>query len=578
MTRTFAQQIVSTLERLGVRRIYGLVGDSLNPIVHAVSKSTIEWIHVHNEEAAAFAAGADSLTTGQLAVCAASAGPGNTHLIQGLFESHRNGAKVLALATHITSVNIGTDYHQETRPEELFRQASGYCETVYSPEQGAMVLHHAIQSTLAGKGVSVMVIPGDMGRLPAAGDEFPDATLQVANTTLQPDPAQVAALAAAINAAETVTIFAGSGASASRDELFALAEKVKAPVGHALGGKMSLQYDNPFDVGMTGLLGYGALAPAAHKANLFLMIGTDFPYRAFLPKDNVAQIEIDASRMGLRAPVKYPVVGDAKAVLQALLPLVAEKTDRTFLDKMLHEHHRKLDHVIEAYTSGCEHRHPIHPEFAARIIDERADGDAIFAVDTGMCTVWGARYITPTGERDMLVSYRHGTMANALPDAIGAQAANPGRQVVSFNGDGGLSMLMGELITVKQHGLPIKMFVFNNSSLGMVKLEMLVEGLPEHETDHEQVDYATIARGVGIEAVRVERPEDLREAVERALAHDGPFLVDMVTDANALSVPPEITWDEVVGFAEASAKTVLAGGVGAMVDMALTNLKNIPRP
>ncbi|OFP21454.1 pyruvate dehydrogenase [Corynebacterium sp. HMSC066C02] len=578
MARNYATQLVETLEAQGVKRIYGLVGDSLNPIVDAVRQSSIEWVHVRNEEAAAFAAEADSLTTGNLAVCAASCGPGNTHLIQGLYDAHRNGAKVLALASHIPSRQIGSKFFQETHPEAIFQECSGYCEMVNSAEQGGVVLHHAIQSTMAGKGVSVLVIPGDVSTQEAEEDTFTSSVISSGRPVVYPDPAEAAALTQAINEAKNVALFVGAGVKDAREQVLALAEKIKAPIGHALGGKMYIQYDNPFDVGMSGLLGYGAAHEATHEADLLILLGTDFPYNDFLPDANVAQVDIDGSHIGRRTRIKYPVTGDVAATIENILPHVDEKKDRSFLDKMLKNHYDKLHHVVEAYTSGVEKHTPIHPEYIADLIDQQADEDAIFTVDTGMCNVWGARYITANGKREQIGSFRHGTMANALPMAIGAQAAHPDRQVITFSGDGGLSMLMGELLTVKLHNLPVKMFVFNNSSLGMVKLEMLVQGLPEHETDHEHVNYAKIAEGAGIKHFRIEDPKDAPRLIKEALAYDGPALIDVVTDPNALSLPPTLTFEQLLGFSKAATRTVFGGGVGQMLSMAKSNLRNIPRP
>ena len=579
MSGNFARQLVDTLAAQGVRRIFGLVGDSLNPVVDAVRQSDdIEWIHVHNEESAAFAAGAESLVTGDLAVCAASCGPGNTHLIQGLYDAHRNGAKVLAIASHIPSQMIGSSFFQETHPEQIFQECSGYCEMVNSAEQGAKILHNAIQSTMAGNGVSVLVMPGDLASEDAADMPTLKSTVTAARGVVKPEKSQVDDLARAINDAESVTFMVGAGAAGARDEVLELAARIKAPVGHALGGKEIIEYDNPFDVGMSGLLGYGGLQKAMDDADLFIMIGTDFPYSDFLPTANVAQIDADASHIGRRTTVTHPVHGDVGETIRAVLPLVTEKTDSSFLDKMLRHHERELTKVVEAYTHGVEDRTPIHPEFAARVLDELAADDAVFTVDTGMCNVWAARYVTPNGRRRVLGSWRHGTMANAMPHAIGAQAADPTRQVISMSGDGGLAMLLGELLTVRRSGLPVKTIVFNNSSLGMVKLEMLVEGMPDYGTDHDDVDYAAVAAAMGMRSVRITDPKRLREQLADALAYDGPVLVDVVTDPDALSMPPEISLEQVAGFAKASVRTVLDGGVGKMIDMARANLRNVPRP
>ena len=575
MARNFAQQLVDTLESRGVERIYGVVGDSLNPIVDAIHSSSIEWIHVRNEEAAAFAAGAESLLTGRLAVCAGSCGPGNLHLLQGLYDAHRNGAQVLALASHIPSTQIGSNFFQETHPEVLFSECSGYCEMVNSADHGARILHHAIQSTTAGEGVSVLVIPGDVAKQDAGDGMFLDSTIATGRPVLYPDAREAAELVAAINAAEKVTLFCGEGVRGAREQVLALAEKIKAPVGHAFGGKMHIQYDNPFDVGMSGLLGYGACHDAMHEADLLILLGTDFPYTEFLPTANVAQVDIRAANIGKRTTVKHPVVGDVGATIDNILPHITEKTDRSFLDAMLTKHADTLEKVVDAYTKDVDKHVPIHPEFLAHVLDELADDDAVFTVDTGMCNVWAARYLTPNGRRAEIGSFRHGTMANALPHAIGAQFVDRDRQVISLNGDGGLGMLLGELLTVKLHDLPLKMVVFNNSSLGMVKLEMLVEGMRQHGTDHEEVDFAAIAAAAGIHSVLIDDPATLREQLAAALAHPGPVLIDVRTDPDALSIPPSITWEMLIGFSRAATRSVFGGGVGDMVHLARANLRNV---
>lgn len=578
MATNFATALVEKLKELGITRIYGLVGDSLNPLSDAVRTQGIEWIHVRNEEAAAFAAGADALASNELAVCGASCGPGNTHFVQGLFEAHRNGAKVLAIASHIPSFHIGSSFFQETHPELLFQECSSYCEMANSADQGMRVVHNAIQNTLAGNGVSVVVVPGDVFSedITDTAHTINSAYATGDNKRVFPDPAETARLVAAINEADTVTLFCGYGAKDARDEVFALAEKIKAPVGHSFRGKMYIEYDNPYDVGMSGLLGYGACHEASEKADLFIMVGTDFPYTDWLPSNNVAQIDINGAHIGRRTTVHYPVIGDVKSVIENILPHIEEKKDRSFLDAMLKRHAELLEDVVDKYTSEArEARTPIHPELAASVLDELAADDAYFTVDTGMCNVWSSRYLTPNGKRDESASFLHGTMANALPQAIGVQAAFPDRQVISWSGDGGLGMLLGELLTVKLHNLPVKTVVFNNSSLGMVKLEMLVQGFPDYETDHEHVNYAAIAEGIGIKAFRIEDPSELRPKLAEALAYDGPVLVDIVTDPDALSMPPHITWDMMKGFTTAATKSVLDGGVGRMINLARSNLRHI---
>ncbi|MEU9337076.1 pyruvate dehydrogenase [Streptomyces sp. NPDC048290] len=576
--RTVAQQLVDELRLAGVSRIYGVVGDSLNPIVDAVRRAKgIEWVHVHNEESAAFAAASEAQLTGRLAVCAGSSGPGNTHLIQGLYDAHRSGAPVLALASHIPSRQIGTGYFQETHPERLFTECSDFCELVATPDQMPRLLRIAIQRAVGHSDVSVLVLPGDLAAAPttnATGTHPP--VLAVGRVT--PDDAQVQALADRLNSARTVMLFAGAGVRGAHAEVMQLAERLKAPIGHTLRGKEWIQYDNPYDIGMSGLLGYGSCYDTMHDADLVVLLGTDFPYDEFLPQKRTVQIDHDAGRLGRRTALELGVHGDVRQTLRAVLPLLQDQQDRGFLDTSLRRHAQSLERVVSAYTHDVERRTPIHPEFPAAILDELADDDAVFTVDTGMCNVWAARYITPNGKRRILGSFLHGTMANALPHAIGAQLADRDRQVISLSGDGGLAMLLGELLTVKRHDLPVKTVVFNNSSLGMVKLEMLVDGLPEHETDHEPVDFAAIAAAAGIHAIRIERPDAVREGLKEALAFPGPCLVELVTDPNALAIPPRITPQQVKGFALAAGRTVLAGGVGQMLDVARANLRSIPRP
>ena len=575
---TFAQLLVTQLRDLGVERIYGVVGDSLNPVVDAVRTTDgIEWVYVRNEEAGAFAAGAEARVTGKLAVCAGSSGPGNTHLIQGLFDAHRDGAPVLAIASHIPSEKIGTGFFQETHPEILYRECSHFCEMVNSGEHGATLLHIAIQTAIAEQGVSVLVLPGDIADEEVSAPLTRDLATELG--TVQPAPGPVGRLAELIDQAGNITLFTGAGVRNARDEVLALADAVKAPIGHAFGGKEWMQYDNPYDVGMSGLLGYGACYEAMHEADLVILLGTDFPYSEFLPEKDVkiAQVDSDASRLGKRISLDVAVHGDVALTLQAVMELITRKKNTRFLHRMLKQHHKALAGVVSAYTKNVERMKPIHPEFVASVLDDLAADDAIFTVDTGMCNVWGARYITPNGKRRVFGSWHHGTMANALPQAMGAAFAYPDRQVISLSGDGGLGMLMGELLTIKQYQLNTKIVLFNNSSLGMVKLEMLVEGLPDHGTDHADVDYAAIAEGVGLPSVRITDPKKLRAQLKSALKQPGPMLIDVVTNRDALSMPPKITPQQIRGFATASTKIVLGGGVGKMVDMAASNVRNLPR-
>jgi pyruvate dehydrogenase (quinone) len=578
MAETLAEQLTAVLRQAGVARVYGVVGDSLNPIVDAIRRTDgVDWVHVRNEEAGAFAAAAEAQLTGRLAVCAGSCGPGNTHLLQGLYDAHRTGAPVLAIASHIPSVQIGTDFFQETHPERVFVDCSHYCELVGQAAQMPRVARTAVAHALGRGGVSVLAIPGDVLHRDAVAPTG-RISLPSAGATVLPPADQVRALAERLNAAGTVTLFCGAGTANAHAEVMELAARVHSPVGHTLRGKEWIQHDNPYDVGMSGLLGYGACYEATHEADLLLLLGTDFPYDAFLPQARTVQVDHDATHLGRRTPLELAVHGDVAATLRAVLPLVGQKTDRAFLDRMLHKHAAALEHVVSAYTRDVEHHVPIHPEYAARLLDEVAAQDAIFTVDTGMNNVWAARYLTPNGRRRVIGSFLHGSMANALPHAIGAQLAHPGRQVVSMSGDGGLGMLLGELLTVAMHELPIKIVVFNNGALGMIRLEMMVDGLPPFQTENGNVDYAAIARAMGIHAVRIEQPGDVRTGLRTAFEHPGPVLVDLVTDPNALSIPPAITAAQVRGFALAAGKIVLDGGVGRMVELARANIRNVPRP
>ena len=577
--QTVAEQFVDVLVRAGVRRLYGVVGDSLNPVVDAVRRNkSIAWVHVRHEETAAFAAGAEAQLTGRLAACAGSCGPGNLHLINGLFDAHRSMAPVLALASHIPSSEIGTTFFQETHPDRLFQECSHYSELISNAEQMPRVLQTAIQHAVGRGGVSVISLPGDIAAHPAPQRSVEHA-LVTRRPTVRPGDTEIDALARLVDAADRVTLFCGSGTAGAHDEVMTFAGRVKSPVGHALRGKEWIQYDNGYDVGMSGLLGYGAAYEAMHECDLLILLGTDFPYNAFLPDDvTIVQVDVRPEHLGRRSKLDLAVWGDVGETLRCLTPRVKEKTDRRFLDRMLRKHSAALEGVVKAYTRKVDRHVPVHPEYVASVLDELADDDAVFTVDTGMCNVWAARYLTPNGRRRVIGSFSHGSMANALPQAIGAQFLDRGRQVVSMSGDGGFTMLMGDFLTLVQYELPVKVVLFNNSSLGMVELEMMVEGLPAHGTTNRNPDFAAVARAAGAFGVRVEKPKQLRDALRDAFRHNGPALVDVVTDPHALSMPPKITTEQIGGFAMSMGRTVLDGGVGKMVQLARSNLRNVPRP
>ena len=576
-----AEQIVAQLVDAGVHRIYGIVGDSLNPIVDAVRKTGgsrkggIDWIHVRHEEAAAFAASAEAQLTGKLAVCAGSCGPGNLHLINGLYDANRTGAPVLAIASHIPSVQIGSTYFQETHPDRVFEECSVYNELISSAAQSPRTVNSAIRHAVGLGGVAVITLPGDITDLKAV--EHVPTYAPARPATLAPNATDIEEAAALLNKADKVAIFAGAGVEGAHDEVIALADALKAPIGHSLRGKHFIQYDNPFDVGMTGLLGYGAAAEGMNDADVLILLGTDFPYDQFLPDTPTIQVDTHAEKLGRRTDVGLAIHAQVKPFIEALLPHLRAGRSDSFLKAKIKKHSEIMHAPVGAYTRNVEKMRPIHPEYAAHLLNETAAKDAIFTADTGMCNVWTARYIDPLGTRRLIGSLLHGSMANALPMALGAQVAYPGRQVVSVPGDGGLSMLLGELITATMYDLPIKVVVFNNSTLGMVKLEMLVNGLPDFQTDVPDTNYAEIARAIGFHAERVEDASRLEGAYREAFAAPGPALVEVITDPNALSLPPAITGGQVVGFATAMSKIVLNRGIAEAFSMATSNMRNIPR-
>ena len=577
-----AEQIVEQLVDAGVHHIYGIVGDSLNPIVDAVRKTGgskkggIDWIHVRHEEAAAFAASAEAQLTGKLAVCAGSCGPGNLHLINGLYDANRTGAPVLAIASHIPSVQIGSTYFQETHPDRIFEECSVYNELISSAAQSPRTVNSAIRHAVGIGGVSVITLPGDVSDLKAV-DHVPTYA-PARPATLAPNATDIEEAAALLNKADKVAIFAGAGVEGAHDEVIALADALKAPIGHTLRGKHFIQYDNPFDVGMTGLLGYGAAAEGMGDADALILLGTDFPYDQFLPSTPTIQVDTRAEKLGRRTDVGLAIHAQVKPFIEALMPHLRQDRSDSFLKRKLKKHAEIMHAPVGAYTRNVEKMHPIHPEYAAHLLNETAAKDAIITADTGMCNVWTARYLDPLGTRRLIGSFLHGSMANALPMALGAQVAFPDRQVLSVSGDGGLSMLLGELITAKMYNLPVKVVVFNNSTLGMVKLEMLVNGIPDFQTDVPDTSYAEIARAIGFHAERVEDASRLADAYREAFDAPGPALVEVITDPNALSLPPAITGGQVVGFATAMSKIVLNGGIAEAFSMATSNMRNIPRP
>jgi len=574
MEKKVADQLVDMLAEAGIKRIYAVTGDSLNELNRAIKKQgKIQWIHVRNEEAGAFAAAAEAELEG-IACCAGSSGPGHIHLINGLYEANRANVPVIAIASTCGTREFGTDYFQETNITKLFDDCSVYCQIATLPEQAPRMLQRAIQNAQSKRGVAVFGLPGDLESKPAE-DILSSLKVYKNDTIIRPSDHELQTLADILNENEKISIYCGIGASKAHADLIKLAEKLKAPIGYSFRGKMGIQYDNPYEVGMTGLLGLPSAFQSMHEADVILLLGTDFPYANFMPTNKkIIQIDEKADRLGRRAKVDMGLCGKIEDTLHVLLPLIEEKQDESFLKKQLHKY-EKVKEGLDVYVKDPGKENLIHPEYVASTINKLAAKDAIFTVDTGMCCVWGARYIQATGERKMLGSFSHGTMANAMPMAIGAALANPGRQIISFCGDGGISMLLGDLATIYQYKLPVKLFVFNNRSLGMVKLEMEVDGIPDNETDMVNPDFAMIAMAMGFKGINVTKPEEVEGAIHEAFSTNGPVLVNLMTDPNSLALPPKIEWAQIKGMTTSMTKMMLSGNVKEVVDTIQSNIKHI---
>jgi len=575
MTTTVAEVMVATLKASGVRRVYGIPGDSLNGFTDALRRDgTIAWQHVRHEEAAGFAAAAEATLTGELAVCAGSCGPGNLHLINGLFDASRSRVPVLAIAAQIPREEIGSGYFQETHPQQLFGECSVYCELVSVSAQLPRVLEMAMRAALQRGGVAVVVVPGEVFLEDAPRDASP-VPIRAVTPVMRPDEQSLAAAAGVLNAASRVTILAGAGCAGAHDQLISLASALQAPVLHAFRGKDAVEYDNPYDVGMTGLIGVSSGYRAMEHCDALVMLGTDFPYRPFLPQDvPVIQVDVRGEQIGRRVRVQVPLVGTVRDTVDALLPLITPKTDNGHLDRMTAHYRRvraRMDHLARPGRDGS----PLHPQYIAATVDRLAAADAVFTADVGTPCIWAARYLHMNGARRLIGSFSHGSMANALPHAIGAQAAQPGRQVVALSGDGGLAMLLGELITLRQQQLPVKVVVFNNGALSFVELEMKAAGIVTYGTELDNPDFAGIARAAGLFGARVNKAGELEETLRAALAHDGPALVDVWTARQELSLPPKLTYGQIKGFTLYATKTILSGEGSELFEVTKTNLRQL---
>ena len=571
MSRTAAEYMAETLAQAGVKRVYGVVGDSLNGFTDALRRQeSIEWVHMRHEEGAAFAAGAEAHITGELAVCAGSCGPGNLHLINGLFDCHRSGVPVVAICAHIPSTEIGIDYFQATHPENLFKECSHYVELVSSPGQVAQVLNRAIRVAVAKRGVAVVVIPGDVALKPTPN--VSSSWLVPTRPIVSPVEGEINQLASLLNSSERVTLFCGAGCAGSHDEVIQLAGKLQAPIVHTLRGKEHIEYANPYDVGMTGLVGFASGYKAMKSCDTLLILGADFPYRQFFPEDaRIAQVDLRPEALGNRCPLNLGVLGGVKETLNALLPKITSKSDSSYLERAKEDYARArkdLDALAEV-DAGTR---LIHPQAVTRIVSELAADDAIFTCDVGTPIAWTARYLKVNGKRRIVGSFNHGSMANAMLHAIGAQMACPDRQVISFSGDGGFAMMMGDFISLSQLKLPVKIILLNNGTLGFVELEMKANGFPDTGCDLQNPNFAAMAEAVGIKGIRVEKPQDLHAAVSEALEHEGPVLVDVVSARQELVMPPVTTFDEAHKFGLFMLKAVLDGRAAELIDLAKVNL------
>jgi pyruvate dehydrogenase (quinone) len=577
MSKTAADQIVEMMIDAGIQRVYGVVGDSINPMIDAIRKTDgkLRWVHCRNEEVGAFAAGADALLTGQIAACAGSCGPGNLHLIQGLYNSHRNRAPVFAIAGQVPTRFLGTEYFQETHPERIFRDCSHYCEAAYTAVQAAIMSRLAIQSAITKRGVGLVCIPGDTMAQPAAVD-LPAHPFFTDPPRVRPTDADLDKFAQILNSAQQPVIFGGDGCRGASEQVLALSQKLNAPIGYSYRGKDVLEADNPNGVGMTGLLGWGGLQHGLDRCDVLILLGTDFFYTDFIPKHaKIVQIDSDPTHVGRRVPLELGLCGHVAETLDALLPRIKSRGgDRVFLDEVLAAHKKAVKHM-QTYVEHGGSDGKLRPEQVGDAVSRLCSPDSIVIADTGMCCVWAAQHLRLRRGQRVMTSFNHGTMANAMPDAIGAQMAFPNRQVIAFCGDGGLSMLMGDLLTIVSHKLPIKIIVFNNSTLGMVRLEQLVGGYPFWGTEMHNPDFSAVAKAIGFHAERVERKTDVAPAIERAFAHPGPALLDITTDPNAMAAPPKATYEEARGFALAMTRMVLDHRSDQVLDLVKDNIRGM---
>ena len=573
MSKNVSDHLVETLVAAGVKRVYAVTGDSLNPVNDAVRRDgRLQWIHVRHEEAGAYAASMDAELNG-IGCCMGSSGPGHVHLVNGLYDANRAENPVIAIASTIHTDKLGLDNFQETRPEALFQDCSKYVFMANTPKQALNGLQTAIQHAISKKGVAVLGLPGDVASANVESVHSANKNFYTQPRVL-PSKEDLDELAEIINTNEKVVLFCGHGCRHAVDEVMQLAEKLNAPLGYSFRGKIFFERkSNPYAVGLNGLLGNKSGFEAMHQADVLLMLGTDFPYSEFLPeKCKIVQIDTKPEKLGRRAKVDHGYCGDIKSTIQELLPYVEEKTSTEFLDKMraLHE---KIENTYESYVEDKGSEKNISPEYVAHLVDQLADDDAIFTVDTGMSAVWAARYLKAGKNRYLTGSFNHGSMANAMPMAMGAGLSFPDRQVIAFCGDGGISMLLGDLMTISQYEIPVKIIIFNNRTLGMVKLEMRVEGYVDWNTDMVNPDFVKLAESMNIAAWEARESKDVEAALSNGFKHDGPAIINIFTDPNALAMPPSLTFEQMKGFAKSMSKMMLNGNFAEIVDTTKSDMK-----
>ena len=565
--KTVAQIIVDILGEAGVKHCYGIVGDTLNQITSAIKKSDIEWVHVRHEEVGAFAAGAEAYLTDQITACAGSCGPGSLHFINGIYEAQRNRVPVILLASQLITSQQGNDFPQEVDFESVYKNCSVFCREISDATQVREITTAAIQAAINQRGVAVLVIPYNIS-LEKVEDNC-GHKIYHPKPIIRPSDKELAEIADIINKNQKVTIFAGQGVYDAHNELITFAEKIKSPIVHTSRGKDFVEYDNPYNVGMTGMFGVKSGTMAIKECEVLILLGTDFAWPQFYPNNaTIIQIDIDATHLGRRHRVNVGVVGSSKPTLAALLPLVNEKHDTKFLETCRTLYSSAMSKLNK---KALPSKSTIHPQYLTELIDKYATDDAVLCADVGSAMVWACRHFNTNGKRRTVISLKHGTMANAMPQALGVQKAFPNRQVITLSGDGGISMLLGDLLTTIQEKLPIKIIVLNNSSLNFVELEQKVEGLVNHYTDLQNPNFAKVAESMGLFSIRVDDSDLLEAAMQSFLTHSGPALLDVKTSTDELVMPPEIKASQVMGMALYSMKASLSGKIGDVMNLLVDN-------